>query len=111
MHMDPAKSILDRIGYDNAARVTGKHISRVYRWTYPSGVRGGTGGVISHTDAIKLLEFARSEGIDLNEVDFMRAPTVVESPAGQEDEAPPDTAENTPHPFPATTSPKRDCAA
>jgi hypothetical protein len=46
MHMEPAKSILDRIGYAKAAEVTGKHISRVYRWTYPAGVREGTGGII-----------------------------------------------------------------
>jgi len=76
MHMDPAKSILDRIGYENAARVTGKHISRVYRWTYPSGAREGTGGVIPHADAVKLLAYARTEGIDLDEADFMRAPSV-----------------------------------
>jgi hypothetical protein len=78
MHMDPAKSILDLIGYDTAARVTGKHISRVYRWTYPSGVREGTGGVIPHGDALKLLAHARSEGIGLSEADFMRAPVIVE---------------------------------
>lgn len=76
--MDPAKSILDLIGYDTAARVTGKHISRVYRWTYPSGVREGTGGVIPHNDALKLLAHARSAGLDLNEADFMRAPAAVE---------------------------------
>lgn len=76
--MDPAKSILDLIGYDTAARVTGKHISRVYRWTYPSGVRGGTGGIIPHVDALKLLAHARQEGIKLSEPDFMRAPSVVE---------------------------------
>jgi hypothetical protein len=78
MHMDPAKSILDQIGYETAARVTGKHISRVYRWTYPSGVREGTGGIIPHADALKLLDHARKEGISLSEIDFMRAPAVVE---------------------------------
>jgi hypothetical protein len=30
MRMDPAKTILDRVGYETAARVTGKHISRIY---------------------------------------------------------------------------------
>lgn len=74
--MEPAKSILDRIGIAKAAEVTGKHISRVYRWTYPAGVREGTGGIIPHADAIKLLEYARAEGIPLDEADFMRAPTV-----------------------------------
>lgn len=78
MHMNPAKSILDTIGYATAAEITGKHISRVYRWTYPSGVREGTGGVIPHGDAVKLLAFARSQKLGLTEVDFMRAPSVVE---------------------------------
>lgn len=77
MHMDPAKSILDRIGYEKAAEVTGTHISRVYRWTYPAGAREGTGGVIPHAAAIKLLEYARGAGIDLDEAEFMRAPSIV----------------------------------
>jgi hypothetical protein len=74
MHLDPAKSILDRIGYEAAAAVTGKHISRVYRWTYPTD-RGGTGGVIPHADALKLLDHARANSIALTEADFMRAPS------------------------------------
>lgn len=76
--MEPAKSILDRVGYAKAAEVTGKHISRVYRWTYPAGVREGTGGIIPHADAIKLLEYCRSAEIPLSETDFMKAPTVAE---------------------------------
>jgi hypothetical protein len=81
MHMDPAKSILDLIGVEVAARVTGKHISRVYRWTYPSA-RGGTGGVIPHSDAIKLLDHARAEKLPLNEADFMRSPSAVTEQQG-----------------------------
>jgi hypothetical protein len=77
MHMDPAKTILDLIGYEKAAEVTGTHISRVYRWTYPAGAREGTGGVIPHAAAIKLLAHARTEGIALDEADFMRAPSIV----------------------------------
>lgn len=75
--MDPAKSILDLIGVETAAKVTGKHISRVYRWTYPAS-RGGTGGIIPHIDAIKLLDHARGESLPLSEADFMRSPSVVE---------------------------------
>jgi hypothetical protein len=82
--MDPAKSILHLIGYEKAAEVTGKHISRVYRWTYPSGVREGTGGVVPHADAIKLLEYARSAGLNLSEADFMQAPSIVPEPADQQ---------------------------
>lgn len=76
MHMEPAKSILELIGVETAAKVTGKHISRVYRWMYPSGARGGTGGVIPHADALKLLDHARSENLPLTEADFMRKPAV-----------------------------------
>lgn len=81
--MDPAKSILDRIGVEKAAEVTGKSISRVYRWTYPTGAREGTGGIIPHADAIKLLEYCRSEDIPLSEADFMQAPSVVPEPEKQ----------------------------
>lgn len=83
MHMDPAKTILDLIGYEKAAELTGKHISRVYRWTYPSGTREGTGGIIPHADAIKLLAHARAEGLALDEADFMRSPSVVPEPEQQ----------------------------
>lgn len=79
--MDPAKSILDVIGVETAARVTGKHISRVYRWTYPAS-RGGTGGVIPHADALKLLDHARNESLSLSEADFMRAPAIVAEEQG-----------------------------
>jgi hypothetical protein len=81
MHMDPAKSILDLIGVETAAKVTGKHISRVYRWTYPAS-RGGTGGIIPHTEALKLLEHARATKIPLNEADFMRSPSIASEQQG-----------------------------
>lgn len=83
MHMDPAKSILDRIGYEKAAEVTGTHISRVYRWTYPAGARQGTGGIIPHAAAIKLLAHARENAIALDEADFMRAPSAAVESAQQ----------------------------
>lgn len=73
--MEPAKSILDRIGVEVAAKVTGKHISRVYRWTYPTS-RGGTGGVIPHADAVKLLAYARDNGIALSADEFLCSPSV-----------------------------------
>ncbi|WP_212490398.1 hypothetical protein [Bradyrhizobium sp. AUGA SZCCT0176] len=73
--MQPAKSILDRIGVDKAAAITGKSLSRVYRWAKPAS-RGGTGGVIPHADALKLLDHCRAEGIPVTEADFMRAPAL-----------------------------------
>jgi hypothetical protein len=82
MHMEPAKSILDLIGVESAARVTGKSISRIYRWMYPAGPRQGTGGVIPHGDALKLLDYGReqdlrwSNGAPLQESDFLRKPSI-----------------------------------
>jgi hypothetical protein len=78
MHMEPAKSILDRIGVDKASEVTQKHKSRIYRWMYPAGARGGTGGIIPHTDALKLLDYSRENNLGLTEADFLRKPTPAE---------------------------------
>lgn len=72
-HLDPAKSIIGKFGGpDPVARITGKHISRVYRWMHPKE-RGGTGGVIPQADAQKLLAHARSEGIDLDPREFFQS--------------------------------------
>lgn len=76
--MNPAKSILDLIGYEKAAELTHTHVSRVYRWTYPAGARQGTGGVIPHAAALKLLDYARAEGLSLTEADFLKAPSAVD---------------------------------
>ena len=76
MHMNPAKTILDRIGVPKAAEVTGKSVSRVYRWARPAS-RGGTDGIIPHMDALKLLDHCRAEGIPLTEADFLKAPSIV----------------------------------
>lgn len=70
MHLEPAKSILDRIGYEAAAELTGKHISRIYRWTYPAE-RGGTGGLIPQRYHRMFLDYARGKGIALEAEDFL----------------------------------------
>jgi len=68
--LEPARTVLEKIGgVDVAAKVTGKHVSRIYRWTY-SREKGGTGGVVPHEDATKLLEHARANQIDLKAEDF-----------------------------------------
>jgi hypothetical protein len=77
--MDPAKSILDLIGFERAAEVTGKHLSRIYRWTYPTS-RGGTGGTIPHADALKLLDHAKASGIPLTADDFLQTPSRAATP-------------------------------
>ena len=68
-HLEPAKSVIDKIGVDRVAEITGKHVSRVYRWMYAKE-RGGTDGLIPQTDASKLLAYARENGIDLSPADF-----------------------------------------
>jgi hypothetical protein len=68
-HLDPARSIIRKIGIDTVAAVTGKHISRVYRWMYPKE-RGGTGGLIPHGDALALLDFAKANDVALTPDEF-----------------------------------------
>ncbi|NTD84269.1 hypothetical protein [Agrobacterium tumefaciens] len=73
-HLEPAKSVIAKIGIERVSAVTGKHISRVYRWMYPKA-RGGTGGIIPQADAFVLLAHARSEGIELSPADFFKIST------------------------------------
>jgi hypothetical protein len=68
-HLDPAKSIIAKIGIDKVSELTGKHVSRVYRWMY-SKERGGTGGFIPNADAPALLAYAKETGLDLKAEDF-----------------------------------------
>lgn len=68
-HLDPAKSVIATVGIEKVAEVTGKHVSRVYRWMYPKE-RGGTGGFIPNTDAALILQYARENGIDLSAEHF-----------------------------------------
>lgn len=70
MHMNPAKSVIEKMGGPTeVARITGKHMTRVYRWMYPRS-RGGTDGVVPHEDAKKLLDHAAINSIDLKADDF-----------------------------------------
>ncbi|MBT9370826.1 hypothetical protein KLP42_13050 [Rhizobium sp. CSW-27] len=72
-HLDPAKSIIAKIGIEKVSAVTGKHISRVYRWMYPKD-RGGTGGMIPQREASVLLAYARERNIDLIPAEFFVLP-------------------------------------
>lgn len=71
-HLDPARSVIAKIGVDKVAEVTGKHVSRVYRWMYPRD-RGGTGGFIPQTDAQAILKYARQNDIALSPAEFLEA--------------------------------------
>lgn len=68
-HLDPAKSIIAKIGIEKVSEVTGKHVSRVYRWMYPKE-RGGTGGLIPQSDAPALLSYAKANDIELSPAEF-----------------------------------------
>lgn len=69
-HLEPAKSVINKFGGAEAvAAITGKSLSRVYRWMYPPE-RGGTGGTIPHADARKLLDHAAAHQIPLNPAEF-----------------------------------------
>ena len=69
-NLEPASTVLAKIGgVEIAAQVTGKHVSRIYRWTYPRS-KGGTGGVIPHEDATKLLKHASEHKLELTAADF-----------------------------------------
>lgn len=67
--LEPAKSVLDKIGVEVAADITGRDVSRVYRWMM-SRARGGTNGRIPLIEAEKLLKYARENGIALDGNDF-----------------------------------------
>ncbi|WP_434712943.1 hypothetical protein NMA58_08160 [Rhizobium sp. YTUHZ045] len=68
-YLEPAKSIVAKIGVQKCAEVTGKHVSRVYRWM-ASKEKGGTGGLIPLEDATLLIAFAEKEGIALMHSEF-----------------------------------------
>jgi hypothetical protein len=74
-YLEPARSIIEKIGIEKVAEVTGRHVSRVYRWRL-SRERGGTGGFIPPTEARQLLLYARTQAIDLTADDFFNLPRV-----------------------------------
>lgn len=77
MQMNPAKSIIDRLGGATAvAAITGRHVSRVYRWMLPKA-EGGTDGVIPHAEAVKILRHSREQQIGIVPDDFFVDPSPV----------------------------------
>ncbi len=74
MTMEPANSIITYLGGAKAvSEIVEKHVSRVYRWTYPETVREGTGGLIPAREQRKLLEYCRDNDIELQPADFFSA--------------------------------------
>ena len=72
-HLDPAKTVIAKAGGVGAVvAVTGKHISRVYRWMKPKA-KGGTGGIIPRADAEALLRHAKQHDLPICAADFFPA--------------------------------------
>lgn len=68
--IDPARTVIEKVGgVDVASALTGRHVSRIYRWMSPREA-GGTGGLIPQPEAVKLLDGARARGIALHPSDF-----------------------------------------
>jgi len=75
MHLNPARSIIQKLGGPNkVAKIAGRDISRVHRWTYPKE-RGGTGEVIPFEDARQLLRHAAENDFSLSPAEFFPEPT------------------------------------
>ena len=82
-YLEPAKSVISALGgVDKVAEITGKHVSRVYRWMYPKA-KGGTDGFIPQSDAETLLDHAEQNGLPLTADNFFRRA----APAPQDREA------------------------
>ena len=73
----PAASIIAKCGGSKAvARITGAHCSRVSRWQYAKA-QGGTGGVIPHAAAMKIIFWAKKHRRrGLGPSAFMKMPSV-----------------------------------
>lgn len=68
--MNVAEHIIEKCGgAANVAAITGVHISRVHRWTYPKE-RGGTGGLIPAGHQQTIMNAAVRMGLDLAPSDF-----------------------------------------
>ncbi|KAB0571251.1 MULTISPECIES: hypothetical protein [Brucella] len=81
-HLEPARSIITKIGADDVAQVCGVHVSRAYRWMYAKE-KGGTGGLIPIEHIRPIIAAAASRGIHLSADDFLPAydaPNKMEEP-------------------------------
>lgn len=68
--LEPAQTIIEYLGGPkDVAEILGKHISRVYRWTYPED-RGGTGGLIPSREQQKLMAHSHANDLGLKPEDF-----------------------------------------
>jgi hypothetical protein len=75
-HMNPAAFVISKVGGPKkVALITGEHYTRVCRWRYPEGSRYGTGGVVPHTAAMKLLRWSKRYKKGIRASHFMQFPS------------------------------------
>lgn len=68
---EPAATIVSKLGGPTAvASIVGVHRTRVSNWMRDRS-SGGTGGVIPMKHVAKLLEYAKSNGVDIKAEDFI----------------------------------------
>lgn len=69
-HLEPARTIIGKVGINAIAGATGVHVSRVYRWMYGKN-KGGTGGLIPMDHIRPIMAVAANTGIALTADDFL----------------------------------------
>lgn len=83
-----ASSLIEQFGgHKSLAEALGVDETRVFRWTYPKGRAGGTGGAIPPRHWPKLLELAKAKDIELTADDLVRASAVAQEALPPEPEA------------------------
>ena len=84
MNKQPAHIIIKTLGGAKVvSEVVNKNASTIHRWTYEKSI-GGTGGFIPYTHHEALLEYAKSETIDLIHTDFLSADRLLEKEKRQD---------------------------
>ena len=69
--MEPAASIIKKFGgHKPISQIAGCSLTTTYNWPKPRA-EGGTNGLIPQRHFLKLLHYARKNGIDLRAEDFL----------------------------------------
>ena len=89
--LNPAHHVIQKHGgVHEVAALTGRHVSRVMRWSWPKE-RGGTGGLIPTDMQHLLMAGGRAKGVSLSAADFFdedRIAGLVETLSKRDDEKP-----------------------
>jgi hypothetical protein len=69
-YLEPANTIITKVGADIIAAAADVHVSRVYRWRTEKS-KGGTGGLIPIDHIRPIITVASTMGISLSADDFL----------------------------------------